>query len=37
MTPHVVVFGELGPRARVHYTRFLLDNRVQVSSILCLS
>lgn len=30
MMPHVVVFGELTPRARVQYTRFLLDNHVKV-------
>lgn len=32
MAAHVVVFSELTPRARVQYTRFLLDSHVHVRS-----
>lgn len=32
---HVVVFGELSPKSKVHYTRFLLDHDVKVSPALC--
>lgn len=30
---HVVIFSELTPRARVQYTRFLVDQRVTVRSV----
>ncbi|KAG7400919.1 hypothetical protein PHYBOEH_003830 [Phytophthora boehmeriae] len=29
VTPHVVVFADLSPRAKVQYTRFLLENDVK--------
>lgn len=32
VTPHVVVFADLSPRAKVQYTRFLIENDVKVCS-----
>lgn len=36
MAARVVVFSELSPKTKVHYTRFLLDHDVQVRT-MCVS